>query len=278
VAVKQGITAVEGRKVTFSDGTSEEFDTLIAATALAYGLQGQALPWAKLACLIGALAVALVLRRHTHSHSNWVRCRLAAEFCRSALATWGLPQAAPLFQDLSLPGLGGLTRSLHILHSRSAAARPVSVAEFKEIYVGRRIDDQMAYYERQEARALPLFRRLKAGFWITTILALMCTLAYAFAHSLHVETPEWMQETFFHLLPISLPVVAAAFISMISINDLQRRVARYREMKLMLADSRKQVTYCQTWNSVERIVLRTEHALLQEVLEWHSITAFGESH
>ena len=111
--------------------------TLIAAMALAYSLHGEALPWAKLACLIGALGVALVLRRHSHSHSNWVRCRLAAEFCRSALATWGLPQAAPLFQDLNLAGLRGLTRSLHILHSRSVAARQVSVEEFKEIYIGR---------------------------------------------------------------------------------------------------------------------------------------------
>jgi hypothetical protein len=67
-------------------------------------------------------------------------------------------------------------------------------------------------------------------------------------------------------------------ISMISINDLQRRVSRYREMKLLLLDSRKQVTFCQTWNSLELIVLRTEHALLQEVLEWHSITSFSESH
>ena len=40
-----------------------------------------------------------------------------------------------------------------------------------------------------------------------------------------------------------------SFISLISINDLQRRAARYREMR----------------------------ALLQEVLEWHSITSFSES-
>jgi hypothetical protein len=43
-------------------------------------------------------------------------------------------------------------------------------------------------------------------------------------------------------------------------------------------DSRRQVMFSQTWNSLERIVLRTEHALLQEVLEWHSITSFSESH
>ena len=46
----------------------------------------------------------------------------------------------------------------------------------------------------------------------------------------------------------------------------------------MLKDSRKQVAHCQTWNSLECIVLKTERALLQEVLEWHSITSFAESH
>jgi hypothetical protein len=252
--------------------------TLIAAAALAYGLHYTALPWAKLACLGGALGVALVLRHHTHSHHSWVRCRLAAEFCRSALATWGLPRAAPLFQDLGLPGVRGLTRSLHILHSRSSAVRPVTMEEFKRLYLEKRIDDQLAYYRRQEGRALPLFGRLKLGFWIATLLALGCTAAYAVAHTLHLEVPEWTQTTVFYFLPISLPVIAASLISLISINDLQRRVARYREMHAMLEDSRNQVAFCQTWNSLERIVLKTERALLQEVLEWHSITSFSESH
>lgn len=252
--------------------------TLIAAAGLAYGLHFAALPWMKLACLAGALGVALVLRHHHHSHHSWVRCRLAAEFCRSALATWGLPRAAPLFEDLDLPGVRGLTRSLHILHSRSAAAQPVSMAEFKQTYLEKRIDDQLGYYRRQEERALPLFGRLKLGFWISTILALGCTLAYAVCDTTHLAVPEWMQTTVFWFLPISLPVIAASLISLISINDLQRRVARFREMQLMLEDSRKRVAFCQTWNSLERIVLKTERALLQEVLEWHSITSFAESH
>ena len=252
--------------------------TLIAAAALSYGLHLTVLPWAKLLCLAGALGVAIVLGRHAHSHHSWVRCRLAAEFCRSALATWGLPRAAPLFQDLDLPGVRGLTRSLHILHSRSSAARPVAMEEFKRIYLEKRIDDQLAYYVRQEGRALPLFKRLKRGFWVATIAAIVCTAAYAVAHTLEMEVPAWVQTTIFYFLPISLPVVAAALISLISINDLQRRVARYREMRAMLEDSRKQVAFCQTWNSLERLVLKTERALLQEVLEWHSITSFSESH
>jgi hypothetical protein len=252
--------------------------TLIAATALAYELHNSLLPWVKFLCLAGALGVALVLRRHTHSHHSWVRCRLAAEFCRSALATWGLPRAAPLFADLDLPGVRGLGRALHILHSRSFSTEPVSMTDFKQVYLAQRIRDQLAYYHQQEMRALPLFRRLKLGFWIATILALSCTLAYAVARTAHIAVAESVETTVFYFLPIALPVVAAALISLISINDLQRRVARFREMQLMLEESRKKVSFCQTWNSLERIVLRTEHALLQEVLEWHSITSFSESH
>ena len=252
--------------------------TLVAAAGLAFNLHSAVLPWVKLLCLLGALGVAIVLRRHHHAQGNWVRCRLAAEFCRSALATWGLPRAAPLFADLDLPGVRGLTRALHFLHSRSAAERPVPMDEFKRIYLGKRIDDQHAYYSRQEARALPLLKRLKFGFGAATILAILCTFAYAVSDSLHLEVEAPWRFTVFYFLPITLPVIAAAFISFISINDLQRRVARFREMRLLLADSRKRIAVCTTWNSLERIVLKTERALLQEVLEWHSITSFAESH
>ena len=252
--------------------------TIIAAAADAYEAHASVIPWVKLACLCGALAVALLLRHHHHSHNNWVRCRLAAEFCRSLLATWGLPRAAPLFEDLDLPEVRGLSRALHILHSRSANAQPVAMDSFKGIYLEKRIDDQLAYYRRQEARALPLFNRLKFGFWIATILAIVCTLAFALCASASIDVPEWVQSTAFYFLPLALPIVAAAFISLISINDLQRRVARYREMQVVLDESRKRVAFSQTWNSLERVVLKTERALLQEVMEWHSITSFAESH
>ena len=251
--------------------------TIIAAAALSFELHLGVLPWLKLLCLASALGVALLLRYH-HSHHHWVRCRLASEFCRSSLATWGLPRAAPLFEDLDLSTVRALTRSLHVLHSRSAVAQPVPMEEFRRIYLQKRIDDQLAYYRRQEAKALPQFARLKTGFWAATVLALLCTLAYAVCHSIGAEVPESVTMVAFYFLPITLPVVAAALISLISINDLQRRVARYREMQGVLEDSRTRIAFCQTWNSLERIVLKTERALLQEVLEWHSITSFAESH
>jgi hypothetical protein len=248
--------------------------TLIAAAALAFEWHLATVPWFKLFCLLGALGVALALR-HAGTHHHWVHCRLAAEITRSALATWGLPRAAPLFEDLDLAEFRQLTRTLHILHRRAASARPVPMAEFKQSYLAQRVDDQLAYYRHRLDRALPLLRRLHLGFWIATVLAILCTAAYA----LHLgELPHGTEELLYYFLPISLPVVAAAFISLISVYDLQRRVARYRETEHLLESSRSQIAFSQTWTSLERVVQKTERALLQEVLEWHAITSFSESH
>jgi len=252
--------------------------TMIGAFVVSYGIRLLALPWAELTFISFAFGAALVLRRQLHSHHSWVRCRLAAEFCRSALATWGLPRAAPLLQDLDLVGTRALTRSLYILHSRASATRVVPIEEFKRIYLARRIDDQLAYYARQVSRAQPLYTRLTAGFWIATVLALATTTFYAVTKMMHAELPGWLTGTTYYFLPISLPAVAALMISLISINDLGRRVARYKDMRSLLEVSRTQVASCRTWNSLEHVVLKTERALLQEVIEWHSIRSFRESH
>jgi hypothetical protein len=252
--------------------------SVIGAAVVGYRLHLLALPWLELSCITFALCAALVLRRKMHSHHSWVRCRLAAEFCRSALATWGLPRVAPLLQDLDLAGARGLTRALYVLHTRSSATRPVPIEEFKRIYLAQRIDDQLAYYDRQVGRALPLYRRLAAAFTICTLAALASTAFYAVTRTMHLDLPSWLSGTTYVFLPIALPALAAAAISIISINDLQRRVARYREMKALLEASRAKVASCRTWNSLEHVVLRTERALLQEVIEWHSIRSFSASH
>ena len=87
-----------------------------------------------------------------------------------------------------------------------------------------------------------------------------------------------MQHWLFEFFPILLPVLAAAFISLIAIYDLHRRVARYHEMCVRLEAARKEAAFVQTWGSLERVVAKAERALLQEVFEWHSITSFSESH
>jgi SMODS and SLOG-associating 2TM effector domain 1 len=266
------------RRMTVSTVLLHVFATFIAAATLAYSLHLATLAWMKFLCLAIGVGAAFVLHRKLHSERSWVKCRLAAEFCRSALATWGLPRATSLLQDLDMPVVHHLSRSLRILHTRASATNAVSIEDFQRIYREQRIGDQLEYYRRQEQRALPQLRRLRSVFWIATTLAMACVAAYAVTLSMDVHAPAWLQTTVFSFLPVSLPVAAAATISIISINDLRRRVARYRDMQGVLESSRAQISYCRTWNSLERVVLRTERALLQEVIEWHSLASFSESH
>jgi hypothetical protein len=252
--------------------------TALAAATLAFHLHHPAMPWGKLLCLLGALAVAMVVRHHRHQH-DWVRSRLAAEITRSALATWGLRRAVRLFDDFDWAGLEPLRRSLDVLQRRSARSRPATFDTFKQQYLIERIDGQLAYFARQESRAVPQLGRLRAGFIISSVLAIVFTAIYA-AHSALAQpvAPSWVENWVFGFGPIVLPVLAAGFISLISINDLHRRVARYREMHIRLATARKEAAFVQTWGALERVVAKAERALLQEVFEWHSITSFSETH
>ena len=156
---------------------------------------------------------------------------------------------------------------------------PASFDLFKQRYVAERIDGQLSYFARQESRAVPQLLRLRLGFFISTTAALVCTALYALTTLLpgH-KNPAWMQAWFFDFAPIVLPVLAASFLSLVSINDLHRRVARYKEMRIRLEAARKEAMFVQTWGSLERVVVKTERVLLQEVFEWNSITSFSESH
>ena len=87
-----------------------------------------------------------------------------------------------------------------------------------------------------------------------------------------------MDEWIFGFGPIVLPAIAAACLSLVSVNDLHRRVARFRENRLRLEAARREAAFAQGWGALERVVIRVERTLLQEVFEWHSLTSFSESH
>jgi hypothetical protein len=252
--------------------------TLLAVAALVYGWHWLALPWLKLLCLLGATGVALLLG-WKHTHGQWLRQRLVAEVCRSAISAWGLPRSLDFLERLGVGELRPMIRTIAVLHQRALREPTFDLAQFKARYLEKRIVGQLNYYRRQESRAAPLWRRLRAAFWISTVLAIVSTAAYAVAHTLHAENvPLAVEHLVFQLAPICLPVLAAGSISFISINDLQRRVARYREMQAVLERCRRQVALTHSWNSVAKAVSETEHALLNEVVEWHSIARYSESH
>lgn len=252
--------------------------TALATAALAFGWHWVGLPWGKLTLLLGALGVAYIVRTQRTQH-HWTRCRLAAEITRSALAIWGLPRATRLFADFDWSGLEPLRRSLDVLHRRAARENGADFDTFRQQYLTGRIDNQLAYFARQETRAIPLLARLRLGFTVSSVCAIVFTALYA----VHVATdwpelPHVLEEILYYFAPIMLPVFAAAFMSLISINDLHRRVARYREMCIRLETVRREIAHSQTWSGLERAIAKAERVLLQEVFEWHSITSFTESH
>lgn len=279
---KTDIAATRGapqfRVLTVSTVLFHAAATIIATAGLAFHWHPVLLPWAKLLFVLGALGAALAIRYY-RAQDTWVRCRLAAEIGRAALATWGMPRRTALFQDLELPEVRQLVRSLHMLHRRGAPERRANLDTFRQNYRVSRVEDQLRYYRRRLEKAEPLLRRLRAGFGISTILAILFTGSYA-VHSTFDLAPlaPAVEAVGFYFLPIVLPVVAAAFISLISINDLNRRVARYREMCHLLEATHKQIIVTHTWHSLEHLVRRTERVLLQEVLEWHTLMSHLESH
>lgn len=252
--------------------------TIIATAGLAFDWHPLLLPWAKLLFVLGALGAALAIR-HFRAQHNWVRCRLAAEICRAALASWGMPRRTALFGDLDLPGSRQLLRSLHMLHRRGAPEKRANLDTFRQEYRRSRIDDQLQYYRRRLLRAEPLLGRLRLGFALSTLLAILCLAAYAMHGALQLPAvPPLLESLAFQFLPIVLPVIAAAFVALISINDLHRRVARYREMCVLLEAAQRQIGVTQSWHSLEHLVYHTERALLQEVLEWHTLMSHLDAH
>jgi hypothetical protein len=251
--------------------------TGLATAPLAFAVHLPTMPWVKLACLLAALAIALLVRKR-RDQLDWVRCRLAAEITRSTLATWGLPRSLRLFDDFEWAGLEPLRRSLDVLHRRGAREHPASFDEFKQRYIRERIDGQLAYFAEREGQAGPLLERLRWGFFSCSLLAACFAAAYA-SHSLvpEIKAPGWVQAWIYDFGPAVLPAVAAAFISLIHVNDLHRRLARYRELRVRLEAARKEALFVQTWGALERIVAKAERALLHEVFEWHSITSFTRS-
>ncbi len=252
--------------------------TIVATAGLAFEWHPLFVSWAKLLFLLGSFSAALAINYYQTQHT-WVRCRLAAEIGRAALATWGMPRRAALFEDLELPEVRQLVRSLHTLHHRGAAEKRANLDTFRQNYRTERINDQLRYYRRRLDHAAPQLARLRFGFYVSTSFAILCTASFALHSTLHIRAmPPEFTAIAFHFLPIILPVVAASFVALIAINDLHRRVARFREMCHMLEAAHKQIVVTHTWHSLEHLVRRTERALLQEVLEWHTLMSHLESH
>jgi ABC-type multidrug transport system fused ATPase/permease subunit len=249
----------------------------IGAFKLAFQLKWPVLAWGEVGFVCAGLSAALIYRR-SFRHLAWVRCRLVAEISRAAIATWGLPRPPSFLREIEIPGVQRLVSSLHVLHRDVARHRAESIEGFRDSYIRDRVEDQHAYYTRQKAKALPKLRRLRFAFFATAGLGVSLTLVDAILLTMGLSLGGDLVQSFgFDFMPVVLPAFAAACVSMISINDFQRRVARYEEMITLLGVVHTQLAAARTWTSLEREVNKCERLLLREVFEWHTIASTSDA-
>jgi hypothetical protein len=220
------------------------------------------------------LAVALFLvTRRRRWHHEWLHNRLGAELCRSFLATWNLRRDKALFPRMTINGFEKLARSLRIAWYLDKDASD-DLEEVRNKYLTERVGAQIEYFTEKGSSARTAFNILRKTTKTVTTLAVACGVA-AIALSFR-ENENWHMVA--KLSSLLLPLLNAAFLSVVVSQEYSRRFIRYREMAENLRDIKRRLRAVKTWSSLFRVIMETEDCLLEEVIEWHSYVRFASEH
>jgi hypothetical protein len=285
-ALKETASAMAGRhKAFFHYSSSFVLATHLTATAISvWSLadlpNGGVTRWAKPILLLAGLGIYFFLN-HRKPHRDWVTARLVAELCRSVLAVRGLSGHLAYLREFHLPGCHELVRALNILHLRSARGGIAAPREFAERYLRERIGGgpdagpgaQIEHYGSRRATAFQRRGWLETAFYAFTVVALI----FATLHALSPADGQFAsagQRIAHGIVPVLFPVLAAAAASWVSVLDLDRRAELYGTMVAFLRQQRHSVDQAKESEAIlVRAVHRTEHGLLQEVVEWYATHA-----
>jgi hypothetical protein len=246
----------------------------IGFSELAFDIHGAAGQFLTLIELI-LLGFAFILSlQHRKKHQEWMKNRIAAEICRSFLATWHM-RRTDYSPKISIEGFDRLCRNLRLIRILDGTP-PLSLEAVRDQYLKERVENQIAYFSQYSGKARLIYQKLKTlALFSTATATLLSLLALTFSF-LNISGPALILPKCLSLL---LPLASAAIFSLMITQDYSRRAVRYGEMASMLEDAAKRLKTVRTWNSLARIATETEEELLQEVVEWHSFRQFaGEPH
>jgi len=243
--------------------------TIMVASTIAFALRLPILDAFIFIMTAGAMGAVIYLK-FRKVHRKWIHCRVAAEICRAAIATWELPR-------LVLPDLPGqseaftrLKTSIRMMHLCSRPAVEPNIDQLRQRYLDQRIDDQTRYHHARSNHLATLRQRLIALFWVCSGLAVVRAVLVGIfgtaGFSLEVV------HTISHFLPLVLPCLAGCALALISVFDLNRQLARSREMEAFLATAREQTAACQNVYALQRAIARTERYLTREIGEWFTLS------
>ena len=244
---------------------------ILTAGAIGFGIQSHLLD-AVIFILIAAAMVSIIQIKRKHAHRNWIRCRVAAEICRSALATWNLGHVAAPIWFTQLGDFGRLAKSIRLLQMRSGDQSRMDLAECRSEYLTTRVDDQIEYFRRRSRRLATALFIFTCSFWIFSAAAVARTIFMALVDA--PQSDHLIADALQSFLPIALPLAAGCALALISIFDLNRQLASSKAMEAALQTARRQIEKCESFSSLRRAIENTENAFAGEFFEWFTLFRF----
>jgi hypothetical protein len=219
--------------------------------------------------LTAAAMIAVAFIKTKGSHKRWIRNRIAAEICRSSLATWDLEEVAPPVWFNQLDGFGRLVKTVRLLRLSDKDKSEVNPDDWRRNYLQTRIDQQLNYVDRRRRRLTAALLVFTFGFWIFSAIGIVRTILSALLSG----TPSDLLRSamFQSFLPIALPLAAGCTLSLITIFDLHRQIARSKAMKDRLKNIRSQIEKAASLSSIRRAVENAENIFAAELLEWFTL-------
>jgi len=251
-----------------------------AATILVAATIGFQVNWFVLNTLIVVLTtaatVAVALIKRKRAHQKWMRCRVASEICRSVLATWDLADVAEPTWFNQLTGFLRLVKTIRLMKLTDPTRQVTNMEDWRQKYLTDRIDEQIHYFRRRRKESSSALSVLSVSFWLFSFLAIARALltgsAFGIGPLVRV-TPSYPLALHFvqSFLPIALPLAAGCTLSLISIFDINRQLARSRAMESLLIKAKEQIEKSESLPSLRRAVENVENALAGDVFEWFTL-------
>lgn len=249
------------------------FASAVTAVVSAFEM-ARAVQYASILLKLAALLIALLIGRHQfrvlRKRSD---ARVGAELCRSWLGLWPVRRLREAEPGFVPHGQTELSRSLRMLWYQ-AKGDACDLEQARQRYLEDRLAGQRTYYSSASSFAGWWNPRLAAAATVSTILAVVSTLAWiglAWPAGEEGVAVRWLK-----MLSALLPLLSAAILTWIVARELPRRAVRYAAMDRELERLERRIRVAPTWPALCRAVSHTESLLLQELSEWHARYGSGE--
>jgi hypothetical protein len=250
------------------------------------GLVPALLSATKVAVVASALWIGITVKR-SHMRDLWVTERLKAEYCRSVLATWYCAKPVDPIPVHAVPELRDLSQAVRFLRTGTRVDPTVGLDQFRADYAAGRVMHQLKYFEGEVKKAVALAKPLRTRYWVYTISAFASAGLALVVHAFHDRLtaglslfPRW-SGVLYHLLldiaPLVLPAMASFTLAKMAIQDVERRLGRYHELQKSMHMALIDLSFCRSWTSLQKTVEQTEKILLNEVLEWYSVSKYSKN-